>query len=395
MIRLDDTLNILANLVRFNSVSPNYNARLTAYIGAFMQDCGADVYSVLLAGGPKGHLIATMGPRDQSGGIVLSGHMDVVTVENQNWHTDPWELTEKQGRYIGRGTADMKGYLACMMSLAQELIGQELVKPISFVFSCDEEVSGTAIDPALASLVKLHAAPELCVLGEPTSMEVAYAHKSRAWVKVRSRATGGHPSEIDKEGITSAHVLMRRFETAIDDEMGPQIRAVLGSAQTMGPASLVTTCVKNGEASNSIPAQEEINIDIRARSGLCWDDVVGVLQPVADRIVSHYTDEKKGPATLEMEGRVCSPGFLCLSKPAIDLARAFAQTGLKTADFVTEAPNYIQAGFANTIICGPGASSQAHKPDESIGAEDLVRCNAMMMRLHDFLRTGQRPRLAI
>jgi acetylornithine deacetylase len=205
------TIEIMRELVGFDTTSrrngnSNSNMRLMNYVRDLINS--PNIHSELVSNaqdeGQRANLIIRIGP-EAPGGILFSGHTDVVTVDNQNWISDPWQLrNDDKGWYYGRGTADMKGFIACVLAMAPVWAKANLVKPIYIVLSYDEEVGCTGIVSALDLLKKHGINPDISIIGEPTEMAVVRAHKSRGVVKLICEGTGGHAAKINDPTITSA-----------------------------------------------------------------------------------------------------------------------------------------------------------------------------------------------
>ena len=185
------TIEILERLIAFPTVSAESNLQLIAYVHAYLSERGFEIHQIGDASADKAGLFATIGPKGE-GGILLSAHSDVVPVEGQNWKSDPFKLKVDDGRAYGRGTTDMKGYLASMLSLADKVDGKKLKEPLKFSLSYDEEIGCVGIKSMIGRLQSTIGKPRMCIVGEPTSMRVAVGHKGKAALLARFRGESGH-----------------------------------------------------------------------------------------------------------------------------------------------------------------------------------------------------------
>ncbi|MCB1417357.1 MAG: M20/M25/M40 family metallo-hydrolase, partial [Nitratireductor sp.] len=191
MTSVAETVSILADLVAFPTVSCDGNLELIAYASEKLSEAGAHVSLMTDASGHKANLFATLGP-EGDGGIVLSGHTDVVPVEGQVWSSDPFVLRESDGLLYGRGTCDMKGFIACCLAVAPEFAGVELKKPLHFAFTYDEETGCLGAKVMLDRLKETGRRPAVCIIGEPTGMKVIEGHKGCCEQTTRFTGLEGH-----------------------------------------------------------------------------------------------------------------------------------------------------------------------------------------------------------
>lgn len=374
------TLDILSDLVAFDTTSRNSNLSLIQYIQNKLDACGIKSDLVPNEEKTKANLVARIGA-ESSGGILLSGHTDVVPVDGQTWTFDPWTLTEADGRLYGRGTTDMKGFIACVLSQVPAWSAQNLTRPIHLVFSYDEEVGSQAICSALQLLNQRGVAPDLCIVGEPTDQTVAFAHKSRANVWASCHATGGHASKFNDPRITSANTLAVRLCDSFD-RAGKEIGELLGDPQLLGAASLAVTSWEITNTSNVIPAKSKVQFDFRGAPGISEEKMLDVLNPHAHLVIDKYKREKTGLADITMKVQLRNRGFHCDDVEAINLGKQFTGTDIAgVVEYVCEATRYVEFGMPKTVICGPGNILQAHQPDEFIEPEQLGKCLEMMERI--------------
>jgi acetylornithine deacetylase len=371
----------LARLVAFDTTSRGSNLELIQYAEDRLGALGARLKRVPNADGTKTNLWGMIGP-EVEGGIVLSGHTDVVPVDGQPWTTDPWTLTDKgDGRLYGRGTCDMKGFIALALAAAPELAATSLSRPVHFAFSYDEEVGCLGVRGALERLKQFPVMPKGCVIGEPTSMQVTTAHKGKKSVRCHVHGHECH-SSLAPQGVNAveyaaeviAHLkgMARRFASE-----GP-----FDHDYDVPYTTIHTGIVHGGTALNIVPKDCRFDFEFRYLPG---EDPEKLL---AD--VQRFAETKLAP---EMKAVTAEAGFTwqqISAFPGLDtkdgeeiavLAKALALSNatVKVA-FGTEAGLVQQAGIP-TVVCGPGSIEQAHKPDEFVAISQLVQCEAFMDRL--------------
>ncbi len=385
-----NSISILKDLVKFDTTSRNSNLDIVEYIGRYLKAHGADLDFVMNAENTKANIIARLGP-DVPGGILLSGHTDVVPVGDlKDWASDPFTLREAGDRFYGRGSTDMKGFLACVLAAVPEWSTLTLAKPIYMVFSYDEEVGCKGVPWAVQALKQRGIKPDLCIVGEPTNMQVAHAHKSRADINIEFNATGGHASKVNDADTTCANMLAVGFIAALNGAQA-ELRPLLGS-DILGDASFAVTRWQTSDTHNVIAPHTHIHLDYRGRPGLGAETIEQALAPVAARAIESYLSARHGKATIELKAAVGNNGFACTDKDALALAAQLAgTTEAGVVKYVCEAAVFSQFGFAKTVICGPGSINQAHMTDEFIDGSELRACLGMMGRIGNYARTPIAP----
>lgn len=390
--RAFDPIEILRDLVAFDSTSRNSNLPITEYIRAKLETChGIKTWLVSSPDGTKANLIAQIGP-DTAGGILFSGHTDVVPVDGQNWDGNPFELSElPNGTLRGRGTTDMKGFVACVLSQAKlwsQLASQgTLIKPVYMVFSYDEEIGCKGVISAIDDLNQRGIKPDLCIVGEPTEMQVAVAHNARARVWVDVSATGGHAATHHQPDVTSATDLATLFHAKIitaRHDFGP----VFGHV-TLGNATLAATGWEQANASNVIPSQAQVHFDFRGRPGTDPASLKEYLEAHAKATIDAYrADGKTTKAEIAIRTELMNPGFNCTDDAAIQLAAQFADNSRAiTVPYVCEAARFWDAGFIQTVVMGPGNIKDAHQPNETLARGQIDKLLVALRRVTDYVTT--------
>ncbi len=373
------TLETLEKLIEFESVSSNSNLKLIGYIKDFCLKRGAFIQVVLNKSGEKAGLIARFGP-NVGGGVIFSGHTDVVPTTGQNWTRPPFKLTRELDRFYGRGTTDMKAFLACMMSVADLASNAKLVKPLTLVFSYDEEVGCIGIQEMKVELKDKIAETEICIVGEPTEMQVAIGHKGKTAFRATCIGQPGH-SALSPNFVNALYVAAD-FVFALQKVQENYIKS--GSYDESYDIPYTTFHVgklAGGRALNIVPDKAKIDFESRylALDGesRIFDDINLEIQGIN----SKYASRVRQPV-IGFERVFSYPGF---ESSKISIA---AQTGLslvtnqnvKKVAFGTEAGVFNEMGIP-TVVCGPGSmEGQGHKPDEYITLEQMQSCETSLTK---------------
>ncbi len=379
--------NILDRLLAFDTVSSKPNMALMDYVRGLLEDAGLTVTLVPDPSGGKANLFASTGPAG-AGGVMLSGHTDVVPVEGQVWTKPPFALTEADGRYYGRGAADMKGFVACAIEAMLDAARRPLQVPLHLALSYDEEIGCMGVRSLIDLLVAAPVKPRFCIVGEPTGMQVATGHKG----KVALRATC-----VGREGHSALAPLALNALHLAGDFLGAvrQLQAeVAATGMKDGDYDVPYTTLHVGKMSggvqvNIVPNQAVLDFEIRSLAG---EDVAGLitrLEGEAEAIVAPLRGEFP-EAAIKVERLWDYPG---LGTPSDAEVVRFVK-GLTGANgtikvaFGTEGGLFDARLGVPTVICGPGSMAQGHKPDEFVAAEQIERCRGMLAALVGRLESG-------
>jgi acetylornithine deacetylase len=379
-----DPRTLLANLVAFDTTSAKTNIPMIEFIEAFLAERGIASTRVPTADGLKSSLFATIGDVNAPGGIGLSGHTDVVPVTGQDWSSDPFTLTERDGRLYGRGTCDMKGYLACMLAAVPLFQARSLSVPIHFLFSYDEEVGCIGVKPMVNLLGVTLPKPALVIVGEPTTMGVVDAHKGAA--RFRTTVTGREAhSSMPHIGVNAIH--MAGLCVGELSRLEENLRAAERNTR-FNPAysTLQIGLIEGGRAQNIVPRHCSFTWEIRSLPGFDSGPLEQQFQDFVDQRclpMMQAIGTDTGIETVTMN-RV--PAFFSgESSEAVLLAQSLAGSNERLAvSYGTEAGHFQSAGCAS-VICGPGDIAQAHRPDEFILPSELDRCMGFMAKLAERL----------
>jgi acetylornithine deacetylase len=381
--------SILADLVAIPSLPGTPNAAIVDRVRAELARHGVE--SAVLPGpeGDRSNLFATIGPRDRPG-YVLSGHMDVVPVEGQVWATDPFRLSPECERLSGRGTTDMKGFLACVLAMVPEFLAMPLARPVHIAFSYDEEIGCRGAPHLIERLPSLCARPAGCIVGEPTEMRPVLSHKGKQALELLIGGRAGHSSNpaLGENALYPAAELLLFVR-----DLAARLARVGPFDERFDPphTTLQAGVIRGGSAVNIIPDRALIEIEVRSVPGLppaaVGAEVVAELAALADRATA--------------EGRHLRVSYRELSSyPALPppqertlvslLERLTGHASLPSVSYGTEAGLFHTAGIP-AIVCGPGAIARAHRANEYILKSELAACRGMLRGLGAVLCSGREP----
>ncbi|SFX35295.1 acetylornithine deacetylase [Paracoccus pantotrophus] len=385
MTAIPSTVDILRRLVAYETLSRRPNLDLLDYVEGLLVPAGARVERFAHADGSRANLWATIGP-EGPGGVVLSGHTDVVPVAGQDWSVDPFALTERDGRYYGRGTADMKGFVAAAVHAAIRAARRDLRRPLHLALSYDEEIGCMGVRGMIEALAARPDRPALCIVGEPTGMRIATGHKGKLACRACCHGREGH-SALAPNALNALH-LGAAFIASLQARQQELVRAGARDPAYDIPFSTIHAgLMQGGTALNIVPNRCEIDFEIR---NIVADDPAAILAAIAgDAEAIAAPHRARFPeARIEIETVSGYPGLDAPEDaPAVRLLRRITgQDGpaIKVA-FGTEGGLFHQGLGMSTAICGPGFMEQGHKPDEFIAAEQLSGCDRMLSRLLDAL----------
>jgi acetylornithine deacetylase len=384
--RLAAAVGILDRLVAFDTTSSRSNLDLIDWAAAYLADYGvASARSAAFEG--KANLFATIGPEGQ-GGVILSGHTDVVPVTGQEWDGDPFRLAERNDRLQARGSADMKGFIALVLALVPEMARRKLSVPLHLALTHDEE-TGCFGAPALIRELPMGAArPQLAIVGEPTSMQVANAQKSCWFFRTRITGRDGHSSTPERgvNAIVAATEIIAEIQ-----RLAAEARARARPETGFNPpnTTLSVGTIAGGTAVNIIARECAFDWDLRSLP----DEDAAALKSRIDRFIEADLLPRMravySEAAVETETIVGVPPLVPVSgSPAEALARRLTGANTTTTvSFASEAGLYQQAGIP-AIVCGPGSIDVAHKPNEYITRDELAAGQAFLDRLLDWAESG-------
>jgi acetylornithine deacetylase len=383
---LTRTTEILADLVAFPSVSADGNRAVTEHIAALLQEAGARLWMEPDSTGTKLNLFATIGP-DQDGGVVLSGHTDVVPVADQPWTTDPFTMVERDGRLYGRGTCDMKGFVAACVAMAPVFAARDLKKPVHFAFTYDEEIGCLGGQALTGSLAARGIRPAAAIIGEPSMMQPVDGHKGCYEYTTRVTGLEGHGSGPDL-GVNAVEYASRWVQRLCALREDLKCRAPAGSAFVPPHSTINIGLLSGGVAHNVIPGSARLEWEMRPVQPEDAEFVKSEMAVLRDELLNEmravYPKAAIETETIaEIVGLSPDPDGAA-TRLVMDLTGA---NRASLVSFGTEAGLFQQIGIPS-VICGPGDIAQAHKPDEYLSLDQLAACLQMLDRLANRLEQG-------
>jgi acetylornithine deacetylase len=379
---LSASIDMIRKLVGFPTVSRDSNLALIDFARHCLTDLGAESRLTFNDERSKANLFATLGPQGVPG-IVLSGHTDVVPVDGQAWDTDPFDLVEKDGKLYGRGTADMKSFIAVVLALAPEFARRGLKTPLHFAFSYDEEVGCIGVGRLITDLAQAGIRPQSCIVGEPTLMRPVIAHKGKRGFRCSVRGLTCHsayaPAGVNAVEAAAEAVAYLKSMARRHRDQGPFDRGF-----DVAHTTVHTGVIRGGTALNIVPHECSFDFEFRHLPG---DDPEALFAEFKS-----YIDTRLVP---EMHAVDADTGFTITplsSLPALDNGAEVEVVGLAQelsgndeigkVSYGTEGSQFQRAGIS-TVVCGPGSIEQAHKPNEYVAIEQVEKCEQFLRRLMD------------
>lgn len=386
------TLEILDRLVAFDTTSHKSNLAAVHYIAECLGTAGISATLIQSPDGRKANLFATLGPR-VPGGVILSGHTDVVPVEGQDWSVEPWKLTERDGKLYGRGTADMKGFLAAALALVTSIRPHELQRPLHLAFSYDEEVGCFGV-PSLIDCIRDEAPrPHAVIVGEPTGMAVVNAHKATYGARTTVRGLEGH-SSLPALGLNACVYGARvaSFLSELAEELAARARPETGPKTNFVPpcSTINVGSIHGGTARNIIPSACVVEWDCRLLPDDDPDEVLERVKAFCDDELLPEMRASHAGASIETDRLSFMPGLSPEGDTSAEtlVKRLLGTNESAAVSYGTEAGFFQQSAFS-TVICGPGRIDQAHKPDEFLEMAQLAACERFLSDLARALATGE------
>ena len=373
-------LEILARLVAFDTESSRSNLALVDWVCGYLDGWGVPYARVPSAAGDKAAVFATLGPLED-GGVVLSGHTDVVPVAGQSWTGDPFVLRVAEGRAYGRGAVDMKGFCALALALVPDALAADLARPIHILLSYDEETTCLGVMDTLARLGADLPRPGAVIVGEPTSLEVADAHKS---IVTYLTTVHGHEAHSAKP-MLGANAVMAACDlvAGLNGIADAMIARGDASGRFDPPATTVHVgTIQGGTARNILPKACTFHWEFRGLPDLDMDEIPRLFRAAADRVTRERLNRYGAYGRIETIEEIAIPGLV--PEPGSEAERlALRLAGRNrtvSMPYATEAGRFQAAGLP-TVVCGPGSIDQAHQPDEFITLDALAEGEAFLRRL--------------
>lgn len=378
---LETTKQILSDLIAFPTVSVDSNLDMIAYLAARLEDCSAKVEIFRDETGKKANLFATLGP-EVDGGIVLSGHTDVVPVTDQDWTTDPFVMAERDGRLYGRGTCDMKGFIAATIAMAPHFAQRVTDTPVHFAFTYDEETGCIGAQHLIEALKERNIAPKLAIIGEPTSMRIIEGHKGCHEYSTRFQGLEGHGSAPDL-GVNAVEYAARYVSRLL--ELKAKLTTMAPPSSRFDPpwTTVNVGAIHGGSVHNVIAPKAQVDWEMRpvqasdtsfvkeALKAYCEDELLPAMRKV-------YPDAQ---IDTEVVGEVAGLIPEDCNEARELLMELSGANGADLVPFGTEAGLFQSMGM-DVVVCGPGSIEQAHKADEFLSLDQLAHCSELLDNLN-------------
>jgi len=375
-----DTVAILRDLTAFDTTSRLSNRPLLDYAVDILRHSGIEPLLIWNEDRSKANLWATIGP-DMPGGIILSGHTDTVPVDGQEWTSDPFRMDERGGRLYGRGTCDMKGFLACVLAAVPKLAKAKLKRPLHLSFSHDEEIGCVGVLSLIDHLKANPPGAAFCIVGEPTDMQPVIGHKGGRSYKVGIHGREAHSSlapqavnsiEYAAELIVYLRSVARRMSEGARDEL-----------YDIPHSTLSTGMISGGSAINIVPRECEFVFEFRFLAEVDPEAIMADIRRYARDSLLPEMRTVAPEADIAFENIYDYPWFAIDSgHDLVALTKAWSRSNSEAkVAYGTEAGHFSGALGIPTIVCGPGSIAQAHKPDEYVTRDQLSRCDDFLDRI--------------
>lgn len=377
---------MLSELIFFDTTSSKSNMNLINYVEDYLLSFGIKSQIIKDPHEEKANLHAIIGPEDISG-IMLSGHTDVVPVKGQNWSTDPFQMTEKDGKIYGRGSCDMKGFIACVLAKVPEFVNANLKEPIHLAFSYDEETGCTGVHSLVDVVRDLTVKPRACIVGEPTSMKVVNSHKGIRHLLTKVYGHENHSSTDRGVNAISYAAEIIGFIDNMQEEMRSRPALVEGFDPPY--ATVHAGRIQGGVAANITPNYCEIEWDYRPIPGTDEDEVFNRYEEFINEIIlpkMRMKSEKFGDIKTDYLAKVPCLFPETGSEAEVLVKHLAEQNSTHVVSYGTEAGIFHQKGGVPAVVCGPGSILQAHKADEYVEISELEACDKFLDRLLDIVK---------
>ena len=374
---------LLQTLVGFDTTSRESNLQLIAFVRDYLASHGVASELIYNEARTKANLFASIGPVEVPG-IVLSGHTDVVPVDGQPWSVPPFELTERDGRLFGRGTADMKGYIACVLAQVPALVAATLRRPVHIALSYDEEVGCLGVRSLLSVLAQRPVKPMLCIIGEPTELKPVLGHKGKLAMRCDVHGAACH-SAYAPHGVNAIeHAAELIGELG---RIGQRLRDKQDARFDPPFSTVQTGVIGGGKALNIVPADCRFDFEVRALPGQAPQAVADELRAYAEQQVLPRMQAVSAQSAIRFTELSAYPGLMTdQQSEAAELIAAFCGSrAFGTVAFGTEGGLFDAVGIP-TVVCGPGSMDQGHKPDEFVSVAQLAQCDQMLHSMLNALR---------
>jgi len=372
-----NSLEILEQLVAFPSVSRDPNWPLIQYVRDFLAARGIEVKLYPDESGAKANLFASLGPADRPG-VLLSGHTDVVPVEGQAWSTDPFRLHERAGRLYARGSADMKGFIACALACLDRAVSRGLTVPLQLALSYDEELGCLGVHSLIKDMASWTYRPRFCIVGEPTLLRACIGHKGKRSFKAVCHGQAAH-SSTPARGINAVYMACDLVGKLRQRQEMIAAGGLRDASYEVPYTTLHAGVIHGGTVNNIVPPHCEVELELR---NVPADDSAAIEKGLREDAlaVANTTAGASGTGRIDLT--------VAFEYPALDVAPdadvvelAATLTGHRErikVGFGSEAGLFERDAGVPSVVCGPGSIDQAHRPDEYIERDQMERCDATL-----------------
>ena len=378
-----NTINRLSRLIAFDTTSRHSNLALIHDCADYLESLGLKPWLSHNADQSKANLFATIAAADGSteGGLILSGHTDVVPTDGQAWQSDPYRADIREGRLYGRGSADMKGFIAAVLAAAPAMVQAGLKRPLHIALSYDEEIGCLGAPVMIAELQKRGLTPEHCIVGEPTSMRMVVAHKGIHTFRCAVHGKAAH-SSLTPQGVNAIEYAAKLI--VFINELAGRLKARHDTDPDYDVpfSTLSVNTIAGGIAGNIVPQLCEFEFDYRNLPHMSPADITAPIEAHIREVLQPQMQAVEAACRIDMRHGENVPAMPEAEAALLhDLITQLVQDSsrLKVA-YATEGGQFQQAGIA-TVICGPGNIEQAHKADEFVELSQLARCDAFLHKL--------------
>ena len=379
-------MSILADLIGFDTTSRNSNLELIRYVEDYLSQHGVQSTLVHDDSGHKANLYATIGPAEL-GGVMLSGHTDVVPVDGQCWASNPFVLERIDDKVFGRGSADMKGFIACVLEWVPEMVAASLATPIHIALSYDEEVGCIGVRRLLDLMEKMPVVPSMAIIGEPTNMEIVVAHKGKRGIRVNVRGASAH-SAYPTEGVNAIEVAAQLIAHISEVQQDIEKNGPFDPGYRVPHTTLHVGTVRGGTALNIVPNECSFDFEIRHLPEHEIDPLIDTIQRYARDNLEPTMRLKNPDCSIDFTELFGYPAlFTAPDAPVVAFVRSLLEydRAVEQISFGSEAGLFSRRIGIPAVVCGPGSILQAHRPDEYVSIEQLETCRTMLRRLVESL----------
>jgi len=378
-----ESLEMISKLVSFDTTSRESNMELIKFVQNYLSDLGVESTLVPNEDNSKASLYATVGPTDKAG-VMLSGHTDVVPVDGQNWDTDPFNVVEKDAKLFGRGTSDMKSFIAIVLASLPQFIERGLDTPLHLAFSYDEEVGCVGVRPMIEMINGLPIKPRMAVIGEPTSMQVITGHKGKRSYEAHIRGLEAH-SSLAPQGVNAIEYAARLIAHLQSMARKLQKDGPFDTLYDVAHTTVHTGVIHGGTALNIVPKDCRVQFEFRYIGSDNPDPIEAEIIRMAKDVLEPEMQAIDPTTGIDITCTNDMPGLnMNVDDEVVTFVKQLAgRNDHAKVAFGTEAGLFQNRGGIPCVVCGPGSIEQAHKPNEFISLEQVEKGEAFLQRLMD------------